>query len=65
MRETGGVELASTITLLLQANQLTKCASHPKSKFFKKCLETENYQLKCGDYFHFISAERECRELTN
>ena len=27
--ETGGFELASTITLVLQANQLTKCASHP------------------------------------
>ena len=28
--ETGGFELASTITLALQANWLTKCASHPK-----------------------------------
>ena len=27
--ETGGFELASTITIVLQANQLTKCASHP------------------------------------
>ena len=27
--ETGGFELASTINLLLQANGLTKCASHP------------------------------------
>ena len=26
--ETGGFELASTITLALQANRLTKCASH-------------------------------------
>ena len=26
--ETGGFELTSTITLVLQANQLTKCASH-------------------------------------
>ena len=32
--KTGGLELASTITLVLQANRLTKCASHPK--FFKK-----------------------------
>ena len=31
-RETGGFELASTITLALQANRLTKCASHPKSE---------------------------------
>ena len=29
MSETGGLELASTITLVLQANWLTKCASHP------------------------------------
>ena len=29
--ETGGFELASTITPVLQANRLTKCASHPKS----------------------------------
>ena len=28
--ETGGFELASTITLVLQVNRLTKCASHPK-----------------------------------
>ena len=30
IRETGELELASTITLILQANQLIKCASHPK-----------------------------------
>ena len=29
--ETGGLELASTIILVLQANQLTKCASHAKT----------------------------------
>ena len=28
--ETGGLELASTIILVLQANRLTKCASHTK-----------------------------------
>ena len=28
--ETGGFELASTITLVLQTNRLTKCASHPE-----------------------------------
>ena len=32
MRETGGLEIASAITLVLQANQPTKCASHPKGK---------------------------------
>ena len=31
MRETGGPELASTITLVLQVNRLTKCASHPRN----------------------------------
>ena len=30
IRETGGLKLASTITLVLQAKRLTKCASHPK-----------------------------------
>ena len=29
--ETGGFELASTITVVLQANQVTKCASHEPS----------------------------------
>ena len=29
-QETGGLELASTIILMLQANRLTKCASLPK-----------------------------------
>ena len=28
-QETGGFKLTSAITLLLQANQLTNCASHP------------------------------------
>ena len=38
--ETVGFELASTITLVLQANRLTKCASHtPKNCHpFKNCL---------------------------
>ena len=30
--ETSGFELASIITLVLQANELTKCASHPRLK---------------------------------
>ena len=32
--ETGGFELASTITLVLQANRLIKCASHALLRFF-------------------------------
>ena len=31
--ETGGFELISTITLVLQANPLTKCVSHPEVSF--------------------------------
>ena len=31
-RKTGRFELASTITLVLQANRLTKCANHPTIK---------------------------------
>ena len=34
-RETGGLELASTITLVLKVNRLTKCASHPKKLLLK------------------------------
>ena len=33
--ETGEFELALTITLVLQANGLTKCASHPFFIIFK------------------------------
>ena len=34
--ETGGFELASTITLVLQANRLTKCIFCVKHKYFFK-----------------------------
>ena len=34
--ETGGFRLASTITLVLQANQLTKCASHTNEYKIRK-----------------------------
>ena len=36
MRETSGLELASTNTLVLQANRLTKCASHPEHNCFQE-----------------------------
>ena len=36
--KTGGFELASTITLVLQANRLTKCDSHPKCYSTLICL---------------------------
>ena len=35
-RETSGFEFASTITLVLQANRLTKCASHQRKSVFHK-----------------------------
>ena len=40
--ETGVSELASTITLVLQANRLTKCASHPFA-FTIKCLSDSRF----------------------
>ena len=46
-RETGGFELALAITLVLQANQLTKCASHPNlSLSILKKLVFERYHLQ-------------------
>ena len=37
MRETGGFKLASTVTLVLQANQLTKCpTSNPEGSIQSK-----------------------------
>ena len=38
LQETGEFELASTITLKLQANRLTKCASHPFFKYIFRIL---------------------------
>ena len=56
--ETGGFELASTITLVLQANRLTKCASHPNSG--KKCIDRklDNPQMimNCFTIFKIFSA---------
>ena len=37
--ETGGYELALTVTLALQANQPTKCAGHCKVYFIKSSME--------------------------
>ena len=37
--ETGGFELASTVTLVLQANWLTKCASHYNFNCLQKHLQ--------------------------
>ena len=52
--ETSGFELASTITLVLQANQLTKCANHPKLPFLigyiaKECKAQKMYQKPVVD----------------
>ena len=35
--ETGEYELASTVTIELHANRLTKCASHPKVETYHGC----------------------------
>ena len=45
-REIGGLELASTVTLVLQANQITKCGSHPK--IFLSCRQSEDILKKGG-----------------
>ena len=37
-QETNGLELASTITLALQANRLTRCACHPNLLLPTNCL---------------------------
>ena len=34
-------------------------------ELFKTCLEMEKYQLKCGDYFHFLSGARGWRWPTS
>ena len=38
IQETGGFEIASTNTLVLQANRLTKCANHRKAVYVKEGL---------------------------
>ena len=55
MRETSGLELASIITIVLQANQLTKCASHPIiTETFNyadnNCVGSTNTQYSKGAY---------------
>ena len=47
--KTGGFELASTITLVLQVNQLTKCASHPL--FAKRKWQTVNFNMNDSSFF--------------
>ena len=47
--KTGGFELASTITLVLQVNQLTKCASHPL--FAKRKWQTVKFNMNDSSYF--------------
>ena len=52
--ETGGLELASTIILVLQANRLTKCASHPNSRvsaqqiLIRPCLTSSLFLSRVG-----------------
>ena len=44
--ETGGLELASNIILVLQANRPTKCASHPLSGYSEIYNFCKNYRLE-------------------
>ena len=48
--ETGGFEVASTITLVLQAIRLTKCASHAILKFYRELgLDVKECKGQCYD----------------
>ena len=54
--ETGGLKLASTIIFVLQANQLTKCASHHKVTLFRD--SSFNFQFNktmCNKYQYILS----------
>ena len=46
-REIGGFELASTITFVLRANRLTKCASHPFLSLYKAMKMPQEFDLSC------------------
>ena len=50
--ETGGLELASTIILVLQANRLTKCASHP-GVLVTKCASLRKILMPFGIFESF------------
>ena len=49
--ETGGLELASTITLVLQANRLTKCAS----LFYKQTFHISKVRIKQNNKTIYVS----------
>ena len=54
--ETGGFELTLTVTLVLQANRLTKCASHPfllSSSFLVIANVSNGYLLVYKVYYWF------------
>ena len=56
--ETGGLELASTIILVLQPNRLTKCTSHPQ-KVTRSVLVNPSWTL-----LRIICCFRLCQKLT-
>ena len=54
-RESGGFGLASTIPLIIQANHLTKCASHPIVEFLtNKHQSRMNQSHEFAGYFNKI-----------
>ena len=64
--ETGGFEDASTITLVLQANRVTKCASHPiiftaGKKYFGWTADLEK-NLRCPNQCSFSVRQREYKK---
>ena len=58
IRETGGLELASDITLVLKVNRLTKCASHPcysyKDVYRLGCVYSQNFAMLFDRVYCFL-----------
>ena len=69
MRETGRLELALTITLVFQANRLTKCASHPKIRCMgyssAKTLSPRHWLQLADDSAITTSTEKDNQLLLN
>ena len=63
-QETGGLELASTMTHVPQTNRLTKCGSHIKVKCtqisYKKCFIYSVNGRVSGDRYRKVNSRGEC-----
>ena len=59
MWETGGLELAATITFVLQANRLTKCASQPEFNRMVNSTELDASQGRLDDNIELLSSSND------